>query len=397
VISHEDIFRTGVALLAFVVAFYALIARERKTPYILNSIYAIAFIVLISLLLSLVSQMIEPRPAATTPGAGVTNAPSSARWLTPTSQLRWSENLNRWAGVILAIGVLFLCYRLLRIHNRQINFRNDQPYYSFPFVLRLRHWWQRTKRTAQPRYEHNPEKFPTALVDSIKKSSFIKEGDLARALANRGREEFSISAVCLITSHHEADEILSELAMCFLKNDCFVQYTTCSRHPIEFLLHLKKKWLDGGKGNDWKAVKDKVVVVDGYTPHFGFTDTIYPEWTQEALRECLDCIKSPATYAGIHTALANAFNKAKATSGGKLRAPQLCIYEGTHALVDLESSEQYRVFVRHVMPSERLWGGMFTVFAESTVSEENLSVLKQAADMVVYAESRKPKTTEAKL
>lgn len=45
-INHEDIFKTGIALLAFVVAFYAVIARERKTPYMLNSIYAITLVVL---------------------------------------------------------------------------------------------------------------------------------------------------------------------------------------------------------------------------------------------------------------------------------------------------------------------------------------------------------------
>ena len=176
----------------------------------------------------------------------------------------------------------------------------------------------------------------------------------------------------------EADRLMADFAIRFLDANCYVQYTTCSRHPIEFLLYLKREWLKQHPEADWKTVKNRVVVVDGYTPHFGFTDTIYTEWSGTALEECLDCIESPATYAGIHTAIANGFNKVKKESGKpKLRAPVLYMYEGIHALVDLESSEQYRVFVRHVIPSERLWGGMFTLFVDSSVAEDNLSVLKE--------------------
>jgi len=56
-----------------------------------------------------------------------------------------------------------------------------------------------------------------------------------------------------------------------------------------------------------------------------------------------------------------------------VRKPTLTIYEGTNALVELESTEQYRIFIRHLLPSERLWGGMFTFVIESVISELDLS------------------------
>ena len=63
--------------------------------------------------------------------------------------------------------------------------------------------------------------------------------------------------------------------------------------------------------------------------------------------------------------------------------PSLMIYEGCHALVDLESSEQYRIFIRHVMPSERLWGGMMTLFVETMVTDDNLAVLEESSDSLL--------------
>src|SRR5437867_198648 len=140
-IGTEDIFRTGIVLLAFIVAFYAMIARERKTPYILNSIYAIVFIVLVSLLLSLVSKMIAPpvtvSPAVAAGTAGATNAPPALSVSGQPTTSSLSNSLNRAAGLLLGFGIVFIVYRIWRIQNRQINFRNDQLYLSIPGALWL--------------------------------------------------------------------------------------------------------------------------------------------------------------------------------------------------------------------------------------------------------------------
>jgi len=416
-ISHEDIFRTGIALLAFVVAFYAVIARERKTPYILNSIYTITYLVLVSLLLSFASKVVEPSiplnmngmvtgtnavllvpiPQSSTatgtnagplesfrPAAGTNPVPPPFTSPSPT-RICAAKLLNVFSEGILAFVIFFIFWRLLRIQNRQVNFRDDQWYFMIPMLLRYR--MRRQKSRLQPAYEHNPQKFPPKLIESLKASSVLPADKLDRALKHNGHDptpQFSTSVAILAPTHMDADYVMAELAMRFLDNDCFVQYTTCSRHPIEFLLHLKREWCKQHKEGDWKTVMNRIVLVDGYTPHFGFTDTVYTEWSDDALKDCLACIVSTATYAGIHTAIANAFNKIKKQSNpSNLRFPTLVIYEGTHALVDLESKEQYRIFVRHVIPSERLWGGMLTLFVESSVAVENLAVLKEVTHIFV--------------
>ena len=55
----SDLFTKALALLAFAVAFYALAARERKTPYITNFLYSSAFWILLSSFLQILAQLIE--------------------------------------------------------------------------------------------------------------------------------------------------------------------------------------------------------------------------------------------------------------------------------------------------------------------------------------------------
>jgi hypothetical protein len=94
-------------------------------------------------------------------------------------------------------------------------------------------------------------------------------------------------------------------------------------------------------------------------------------------------VTSSVSYAGIHTATAKAFNKLKDEAGKRVRQPTLVVYEGCNALVDLESPEQYRIFVRHVIPSERAFGGMFTVFIEPTLPAAEAALLESYADVFV--------------
>jgi hypothetical protein len=83
----------------------------------------------------------------------------------------------------------------------------------------------------------------------------------------------------------------------------------------------------------------------------------------------------------MHTAASKAFNKIRTQLRQDERQPTLVIYEDCYALTDLESPEQYRVFVRHVLPSERMWGGMFTVFLESAQATFDWQVLHAYASM----------------
>ena len=87
------------------------------------------------------------------------------------------------------------------------------------------------------------------------------------------------------------------------------------------------------------------------------------------------------TFAGMHSASSRAFNVLRERAANSPRKATLVIYEDAYLLSDLESPEQYRIFVRHVMPSERMWGGMFTVFLESAQPENDWNVVQACASM----------------
>lgn len=365
-----DVFTGGLALLAFVMALYALAAREQKTPYITNSVYSTALIVLFAILFSTVSKFLRPK------------------------SVQWADVVSILSSVFLGIGILIVLFRVWQARNRKLNFRNDNSLKNLMLVRWTKNTW-RSIRNRQT-YEHNPAKFPVPLIQSIKDCTSLPPAQLEAAFKrNEGTDlVLSISAACRVSNLSGADDLLAKLALCFLHNECWVQYTTCARHPIEFLFQLKEAWETSFKegksegGKDWRQVASQIIAVDAYTPHFGFTDTIHDEFTKR-LRNKLDieCITAKASYAGVHTAAARAFNILKERSETQrkqqVRKPTLVIYEGPNALVELESTEQYRIFIRHLLPSERLWGGMFTFVVESVINDQDLALLRTYTDLFI--------------
>ena len=362
-----DVFTGGLALLAFVMALYVLAAREQKTPYITNSVYSTALIVLTAILSSTLSKFLS-------------------------TKIVELANIFYFLSLLLfGIGILSVFFWIRRAQNRRVNFRDDhllknlKPYRSIKGIFR--------RFGSRPTYAHDPIRFQKAFIQDIDQSlrgcSALPSVQLELAFERYEKIDYplSFSGACRVSNLSQADNLLVGLALCFLRNDCWVQYTTCARHPTEFLFQLKKAWENSSKsvGKDWRQVASQIVGVDAYTPHFGFTDTIHDEFTKRLRTLGINCLIAKASYAGLHTAAARAFNAFKGMSEAKqtVRKPTLTIYEGTNALVELESTEQYRIFIRHLLPSERLWGGMFTFVIESVISEQDLALLRTYTDFFI--------------
>ena len=362
-----DVFTGGLALLAFVMALYALAAREQKTPYITNSVYSTALIVLVAIIFSSLSKFLG------------------------TKNVQWAETFYILGSVFLGAGIVIVFFRVWQAQNRKLNFRDDNLLKNLKVAL----WVKNILRSIhnRPTYAHYPAGLQESLIQNIKESlrdcASFSSAQLDTAFERYKEIDFvmSPSVACQVSNLFEADRLLTELAVCFLKHDCWVQYTTCARHPIEFLLQLKKAWQTNFKENDWLQVASQIIAVDAYTSHFGFVDTIHDESTKRLKKLGVDCITAKASYAGVHTAAARAFNTIKAKSKTQqkqqVRKATLAIYEGPSALVDLESAEQYRIFIRHLLPSERLWGGMFTFVIESVISEQDLALLRTYTDFFI--------------
>ncbi|MHA7773887.1 hypothetical protein [Roseibium sp. M-1] len=333
-------------LIAFHIGLFTLVGRERKSPYVINAVFPVFLLCLIVAALCIT--------AATLPS---------------------NQKILLDAGAVFFIfAIVVSIYTVTRTTIRFVYFVDSvNPRHLKPvrFIRRL------FKRKG-PSYEHNPVDIPQELKMKIEAAATNIGGTSAAF-----RKQLNPVSMAVAVRHQgQANEILYQLARAFIESGFSVQYLTASRHPIEFISLLKKILEDAGQ--TWAKISSKIVVIDAYSPHFAFTDSWLPVKTDQLKNLGVTYVLASMTYAGMHSASARAFKKIKAQVGNERhRDPTLVIYEDARALSDLESTEQYRIFVRHVMPSERMWGGMFTVFCEACPAEGDWDLLQAYASIAM--------------
>lgn len=362
------------SLLAFMVALYALTARERRTPLIVNSVYNAFYIVFLSLILSLIASAI-----------------STTITEESTVKVYVAKAMHLSSVGILTFGFAIIVERVWSVHNQHKNFRTDAKWRNMA-VVRLARGFTKRLKAAKPTYTHDPVEFSGDLLAALEATTILPDEQTTAAILRARLDSssaHSISAAFRVSSFAKADEIAGELAVIFLRHDANVQYASCARHPIEFWQHLKGVWSAQTGTEQWKEVRQRIVLVDAFSPHFGFTDSIHNHMSEKLRQDGAEIVVSDPSYAGLHTATMKAFKATKRRTGGEngVRLPTLVIYEGANSLAELESTEQYRVFMRHMLPSERLWGGMFTLVVESAISPETMSIVRSYADIYVDAQA----------
>jgi hypothetical protein len=334
------------ALLAFHFGLYTLVGRERKAPYVINSVFRLFILCLVAAAFDIGAALLQ-------------------------------EEYQQWSLVVgaglLLIGVLWSALIVYRIAIRFVYFVDDWRPKYWPGIRQFRGW--RKRRKVQPTYSYNA----LPITDELK----LKIVEALNAVSQTGyedRERLGRRSLAVAVEHQgEGNALLARLAIIFIKSNHSVQYLTASRHPIEFIEYLKSELERSGE--NWLSRAKQIVAIDAYTPHFGFIDSIYPIRTRQLEGLGVTCIRSHRTYAGMHTSSSRAFNKIKDQLRQAERQPTLVIYEDAYALSDLESAEQYRIFVRHVLPSERMWEGMFSVFVESAIADIDWRTLQAYASM----------------
>src|SRR6266542_3466081 len=336
------------AIVAFHFGFLTLVGRERKSPYVINLLFPIFIACLVVAALSISSPLI-PSP--------------------------WVEAQLLLATVVLWIAVLISLLQVYRIALRFLYFVDSIHVKHLPGVRHIRRWY--SMRSARPAYAHNPLAVSTGFTDMLTEILKTRSG-----VVDFRTSEFPKTLAIAVDHYSQADGLLGELALVFLREKFTVQYMSASRHPVEWIEYLRRRARSFTQPiEDWHILARHVVAVDAYSAHFAFLDSIYlkKDQTLDALN--VSRVRSQMTYAGIHSAASRAFNLVRQQSSSGDRLPTLVIYEGSYALSDLESPEQYRIFVRHVVPSERMWDAMLTVFVECGQAAADWRVLQGYADV----------------
>jgi hypoxanthine phosphoribosyltransferase len=364
----SSLIRNCIGFLALLTAFYGLIARERKAPYLVTSMYRLIFLGIALAYTLLIISVLKILP-------------HNLKYTTPHPNQTETAGLLFIATALLSLVSIIV----LRDYNRYYRFRSD---------LLVRHFF--TRWTARLLKHQSSPKLNPDFVTSVIANHFgdATKGDTA-SLRHAMDEGFSISVICQIPNRPSLNEHACKIALDFLHKNCYVQYTSCTRHPIEFVMNLKNELFSGLKlqaqqhnkqfderaaEETWRRAKGRIILIDAHTPHFGFWEDTYKKRSREAREYCLKLITSRPSYAGIHSAIINGTRTILKEYRRGASEPVLIIYEETSALADVESSEQYRIFLRHVIPSERLMGGLFTVFYEKDISNTDISVIETLPD-----------------
>ncbi len=289
-------------LVAFHIGLFTLVGRERKSPYAINSVFTIFLLCLLSAVVALAAALV------------------------PTESRAAFLEIGGW---VLVATFLVSLYRVYRIAVRFVYFVDSVSPRHFPIVRQIRRW--KTFRSARPTYSHNAVPVPPDLVAEITKVlSDSIDGSF------KARQGLDPKSLAVAVEHQGQGRLLAELALAFLQRRFSVQYMTASRHPIEFIGYLKDFIAQTTDG--WHSYTRHIVVVDAYSPHFAFIDSIYPVKTRQLELLDITCVSSKMTYAGVHSAASRAFKTIQQQLGkNEHRKPTLVVYEDLYALADLES------------------------------------------------------------
>jgi len=279
--------------------------------------------------------------------------------------------LTRGAALIsVELYVVALCVLLLNVfvptYNQLYNLRTNKFYKYFKPFRYLQRWTVPLKEYATTMEKRVLEpNFPDEL-----KGVFASPEDIASL--TRG-------ASVLITGAVRQAGLQKIMGWCGqrLATGETLNIVCCDRHPIDLWEQLKPLCQE--------SVHKDIVLIDAYSPTFAFTDDIHHSNDRKLAQQGVQTVRAK-TFAGLHSATNTAFSLIQAQENKKkrnVRRPMVMVYLCTSALCEVESVEQFRIFWRHVLPSERNYGMLTIIIEDKEASDEVLSPLRQQVDFVI--------------
>lgn len=162
-----------------------------------------------------------------------------------------------------------------------------------------------------------------------------------------------------------------------VQNDETVDYVSTYRSPIVFC--------DAFQEHELANITKRLSIIDCFTPHYGFDDKVVKFKKREYIQKGFIFFDA-SSFANVHTAANNSwyrFRKMCKQQENEYRVPHRTIYDTLSSLIDFSSEEQYLVFLRHVIASERSYGMISIIFEPRTLPETIKGNLTRMADIVL--------------
>lgn len=165
-----------------------------------------------------------------------------------------------------------------------------------------------------------------------------------------------------------------------------IDYISTYRTPIIFCDKFRESELEN--------ITKKLSIIDCFTPHYGFDDKVVKFKKQEYSQKGFVFFDANS-FADVHTAANNSwyrFRKMCRHQENEYRVPHRTIYDTLSSLIRFSSEEQYFVFLRHVIASEKEYGMVSIILEPMTLSKEIKGDLVRMADIALEFSQNEKKT-----
>ncbi|MFX0210233.1 MAG: hypothetical protein ACFFDT_29910, partial [Candidatus Hodarchaeota archaeon] len=131
-------------------------------------------------------------------------------------------------------------------------------------------------------------------------------------------------------------------------------------------------------------IKDDFILIDAYTPNFGFDDEINEKKLKDLEREGVKVVGGK-TIPGIHSATKQAFNLIKQKEKKKergVRRPNMMIYDSLSTISHVSSIEGLQIFLSHMIPAEKNYQMWTFIIEYSDCEKELFRTVKRLVDSI---------------
>ena len=156
-------------------------------------------------------------------------------------------------------------------------------------------------------------------------------------------------------------DLIAEYIQEVVENEETVDYVAVARHPLEVIQKISKKVSD----KDISKIARKLSIIDCFSPHYSFDDKIL-KFSREEWEEKGFVFYKADSFASIHTAANSSwyrFREQCKSEDNRFRIPHRTVFHMLSSLIRLSSEEQFFLYLRHVLASEKAYG-MITLLIE---------------------------------
>lgn len=187
----------------------------------------------------------------------------------------------------------------------------------------------------------------------------------------------------LYEDKYDYSELIQDYIIGTIDSQETIDYVSTYKTPIELCKKLDKKKPDP---ETFKIITKRLSIIDCFAPHYAFDDKVI-KYEKEVYSEKGYKFFEAESFADIHTAANNSWYRfrklCKDEENNQYRIPHRTIYDTLSSLIRFSSEEQYFLFLRHVIYSEKSYGMISLIIEPKTLKNELKNDLIRMADIII--------------